>query len=56
MVNVPLYTKQKDKSVKSQDLIVVQINPLKFVTLELDADLNELAIACMHNLSNDLRL
>ena len=39
-----------------KDMVVVQILPLKFVTLEIDEDVNEFRIVCIHNLSNDVRL
>lgn len=39
-----------------KDMIVAQILPLKFVTLEIDEEINEFRIVCIHNLSNDVRL
>ncbi len=39
-----------------KDYIVVHVNPMKFITLEIDNQINEFSIICIHNLSNDLRL
>jgi hypothetical protein len=38
------------------ELLVLEIPKLKFITLEMDADLFEFRILCMHNFENDRRL
>lgn len=55
VIKVPRYS-YNGKQCTWKDLVVAQISPLKFVTLEVDEDLQEFAIVCMHNFQGDLRL
>jgi len=38
------------------DWIVIQIADKRFVTLEMDVEIQELRIVCLHNFENDPRL
>ena len=38
------------------DMLVIMMPKLKFVTLELDAEIEELRTICMHNFEHDPRL
>jgi len=39
-----------------QDMLVLELPTLKFLTIEIDPLTTEFRTVCMHNLKNDLRL
>ena len=52
----PLLQSRGSQQAAPKDLLVVQVLPLKLMTLELDEAVNEFRMICLHNLANDVRL